>query len=466
MLNSGLYRGAAMQLDRSQKPQTNGEIKFEIPSVKTFNLENGLKIFFCEKNDLPIIRINLLVNSGSRFDPIKYKGLSNLLTMCIDEGAGNLNALQLSDEFEMLGAQFSVASNSDISFVSLQVLSENFPPALKLLKSIITEPHLNENDFQREKRKVQVRLNQVKIEPDYIADTSFEHFLFGKECPYSYPVLGVEENIKNIINENVRDYYQKKFTPKNSTLVVVGNINSKSLDKILQEEFTGWDNVSTITLPELNLNKPGRKVIIVNKSGSVQTEIRTGHLSSKRSETDFFHKQLINLVLGGQFSSRLNLNLREKHGYTYGIHSSFSYLKEAGYFGVSTSVSIENTANALREIFSEIKKIEEGLTEEEISFAKSSIARKFPSNFETYRQISGNISNSIIHNLPDDYFDTYVQKINSLRLNEVNKIAATSIYPEELLTVVVGDSKKLLAQLSEKGFGEINTYEFDDVFNN
>ncbi|MCW8960682.1 MAG: insulinase family protein, partial [Ignavibacteriaceae bacterium] len=179
-----------MQVDRTKKPLTDGEIKFNIPSVKISHLKNGLKIFFSEKNDLPIIRMNILVNSGSRFDPVKYKGLSNLLTMCIDEGAGNFNALQLADEFEMLGAQFSVASDSDISFVSLQVLSENFLPALKLFKSVITEPHLNVNDYQREKRKVIVRLNQVKIEPDYIADISFEHFLFGKECPYSYPVLG------------------------------------------------------------------------------------------------------------------------------------------------------------------------------------------------------------------------------------------------------------------------------------
>lgn len=455
-----------MQVDRTNRPLTDGEIKFNIPTVKISELNNGLQIFFSEKNDLPIIRITLLVNSGSRFDPEKYKGLSNLLTMCIDEGAGNLNALQLADEFEMLGAQFSVASDSDISLVSLQVLSENFIPALKLFKSVITEPHLNKNDYQREKRKVIVRLNQVKIEPDYIADISFEHFLFGKDCPYSYPVLGIENDIENILPQNVRDYYKQRFTPKNSSLIVVGNIDSNSLNKILQDEFASWENVSTLNQPQLNLRKLQRNVLIVNKPDSVQTEIRSGHLSSKRSESDFFQKQIINLVLGGQFSSRLNLNLREKHGYTYGINSSFSYLKEAGYFAVSTSVGIDNTASALKEIFSEIKKIKEGLTADEISFAKSSQTRRFPSNFETYRQISGNISNSIIHNLSDDYFDKYVQKVNSVNLEDVNKIAADSIIPEELITVLVGDSKKLQKQMNEQEFGEIIVLEFDDVFSN
>jgi zinc protease len=198
----------------------------------------------------------------------------------------------------------------------------------------------------------------------------------------------------------------------------------------------------------------------------VQTEIRTGHLSSKRNEKDFLQKQIINLVLGGQFSSRLNLNLREKHGYTYGVHSRFNYFKEAGYFAVSTSVDIENTANALREIFSEINMIKEGITEEELRFTKSSLTKRFPSNFETYGQIASNISSKIIHNLPDDYFETYIQRVNSVSLEEVNKITVGSIYPDELITVLVGDSKKIIKQISKEEFGETIVIEYDDVFKN
>jgi len=455
-----------MKIDRSKQPPTTGEINFNLPTIGSYVLGNGLKIFSSEKNNLPIIRITLIVNSGSRFDPKEKKGLSNLLTMCIDEGAGNYNALQLADEFEMLGAQFSVASDSDISIISLQVLSENFIPALKLFKSVITQPHLNEDDYNRERRKVLVRLNQVKVEPDYIADISFENLLFGKECPYSYPVLGLEKDIENIIHQNIRDYYQQKFTPLNSTLVVVGNTDSNSLVKILENEFGSWETLSTLNQPELNLNKLPKKTFIVNKPNSVQTEIRTGHLSSKRNLDDFFHKQIVNLVLGGQFSSRLNLNLREKHGYTYGVHSRFSYLKEAGYFGVSTSVGIENTTKALKEIFSEIRNIKEGITTEEIKFAKSSLTRRFPSNFETYRQISSNISSKVIHNLPDDYFETYIQKINSVSLEEVNDIANNSIYPEDLITVLVGDSKKIFEQVKSEELGETIVLEFEDVFRN
>jgi len=453
-----------MVIDRQQRPATSGNIYFTLPAVQTYGLENDLKIYFSEKNELPLIRINFLVNSGSRFDPDKLKGLSNLLAMCIDEGAGKYNALQLADEFEMLGAQFSVSSDPDVTIISLQVLSENFVPALKLLASVITEPHLKEIDFNREKRKVLARLEQAKAEPDYVAEVSFEHILFGKDSPYAFPSLGIESSVQNIQIESVRDLYQKKFSPFNSSVVVVGNMNLKSLQTELSEAFRNWGVKTTVEEPLLNFTRPKRKIFIINKNNALQTEIRTGHISSKRSEKDFFQKQIMNLALGGQFSSRLNLNLREKNGYTYGIHSRFNYFKEAGYFAVSTSVDIENTTNAIREIYSEINKIKDGISKAELEFSKSSLTKRFPANFETYRQIASNISSKIINNLPEDYFETYIEKVNSVSLDEVNKVTFESIQPEELITVLVGDSKTILGQINEVEFGERIVLEFEDVF--
>ena len=453
-----------MQIDRSKRPTSSEEIKFHTPGIQNFKIQNGLKVFFSGKKDLPIVRINFLVNNGSRFDPYDKKGLCNLLVMCIDEGAGEFNALQLADEFELLGAQFSVSCDADASIVSLQVLSENFIPALKLLSDVITKPHFKDADFELQKNKVLVRLNQSKAEPDYIADVSFEYFLFGNDSPYAFPVMGIERTVQNIQPDFIRNLYKNNFAPLNSAMVVVGNIDKDLLQKELESVLGKWDNTPRIANAPVHVNRTQRKVFIINKPDAVQTEIRTGHLSSKRSEKDFFQKQIINLSLGGQFSSRLNLNLREKHGYTYGVHSSFNYFKEAGYFAVSTSVDVINTVNALSQIYLEIEKIQEGITNEELSFTKSSLTKKYPSNFETYRQIAANISTKVINDLPDDYFETYINKISSLNLNDVNRIANDSIFPDELISVLVGDSKIILSQLSEKEFGEITNLEFEDVF--
>jgi len=453
-----------MLIERDKRPPSSEKLKFTAPGIQNFNLKNGLRIFFSEKRDLPIVRINFLVNSGSRFDPSDKRGLCNLLTMCIDEGAGKFNALQLADEFEMLGAQFSVSCDADVSIISLQILNENFIQALKLIGDVITEPHFKDDDFKREKNKVLVRLNQSKAEPDYIADVSFEYFLFGQDSPYAYPVIGIEPTVQNIEANFIRDVYKNNFAPLNSTVIAVGNINVNLLQNELEQVFGGWNRTPVAVNSKIKINRTKRKVFIINKPDAVQTEIRTGHMATKRDEKDFFQKQIINLILGGQFSSRLNLNLREKNGYTYGVHSRFNYSKDAGYFAISTSVDVNNSANALREIYLEIEKISGGINNEELSFAKSSLTKKYPSNFETYRQITANISTKVIYELADNYFETYIDKINSMDLIDVNRIAVNSISPNELISVLVGDSKLIFSQLNEKEFGEITILEFESVF--
>lgn len=453
-----------MQIDRTKRPKSSGNIDFKLPKIHTSRLDNGLDIYSVEKNELPIIRLNLIVNSGSRYDPLHWKGLNNLLAMCIDEGAGELNSLQLADEFEMLGAQFSVSADADVILISLQVLTENFNKALNLFTDVLTRPQLNEADFRREQNKILVKLKQLKAEPDYLADTAFEYFLFGNSSPYSFPTLGVDKTVNEINIEAVRNSYFNNFIPLNSKLVVVGNIDSNSLQSQIISAVTEWISKSTMNEQVFEFKNSSSRLFIIDKADSVQTEIRMGHLTTKRNPDDYFQKQIFNLVFGGQFSSRLNLNLREKNGYTYGIHSRFNYWKDAGYFGISTSVDTDLTHSALKEIFYEVGKITEGITTDELEFAKSSMIKRFPSNFETYRQVSGNIISKIMHNLPEDYFESYVDRVNSVTLEEVNKIAQKSIRSDELLTVLVGDSNKILNQLKGDEFSEIKVVEYEKIF--
>ena len=453
-----------MPIDRSIRPPSSSEVNFSPPRVQKFSLKNGLNIFLSKKTDLPIVRLNLLIKGGSKFDPDGQKGLCNLLAMCVDEGAGELNALELADEFEMLGAQFVVSCTDDFIILSIQVLKENFISTLKLLADIITQSHLQEKDFNREKHKILVRINQSRTEPDYIADTAFPYFLLGKDSPYAFPTIGTEKTVQNIQLDLLKNSYNEFFAPSNSAMIVVGNLDEGFFKNELEEKFRSWNNSSILKMKKNFLNKTKRRVYVIDKPDSVQTEIRTGHIASKRNEKDFLQKQIINLVLGGQFSSRLNLNLREKNGYTYGVHSQFNYLKEAGFFTVSTSVDLANTASALTEIYREISNIKLGISPEELAFAKSSLTKKFPSNFETYRQIAAAVSTKVIYDLPDNYFDTYVGKVSSLNLDDVNSIAADSISPESIISVLVGDSKKILSQMVGTEFGQISTLNFDEIF--
>ena len=448
-----------MKYDRSIKPSSSSEISFRMPSQSKFSLNNELDVYFVKKNDLPIVRINFIINAGSKFDPGDKKGTSNLLTMCIDEGAGEYNALELSEQFDLLGAHFSINCNNDTIQITLQTLKENFREALDLLGKILTKPHLAETEFEREKSKIQTRLKQLSDDPDYLANTAFESLLFGDSHPYSFPVLGLYDNIANINNDEMKSYYSKFILPNNSFIIAVGDITEKELNENLIEKFSDWQKGNTDFQVGTTSSPDKKTVYIVNKKDSVQTEIRVGHHSTGKKSLDYFSKHLLNTILGGQFTSRINLNLREKHGYTYGAGSSFNYYKDDAYFCVSTSVGIENTANALNEIFYELTNIRKGVTEEELFFAKSSIIRKFPLNFETYRQVASHIIGRVIYDLPDDYFEKYIENINAVTIDEVNLAATENIFADSEMTVLVGAKDKLLEQLKDDNIGEIKVVD-------
>ena len=447
-----------MKFDRNIIPSPSEIKPFIVPEDEKFELENGLQIYHVKKSDLPIVLINVVINSGSKFDPVNKKGTFNLLSMCIDEGAGEFNSLELSEQFDLLGISFSIYCNSDNIQIKLQTLKENFNKAMGLLAKVLVEPHLKVDDFEREKRKILTRLKQLQDDPEYLANVSFESILLGDKNPYSFPVLGYEKNIDKIVNDDINLNYRNFVLPNNSFVIATGDIDKNELVETFNKNLSGWDSNNFKNYLQIEDKNDIQKVYIVGKEDSVQTEIRIGQHSSGRNSKDYFAKHLMNTTLGGQFTSRINLNLREKHGYTYGAGSNFNYYKENAYFSVYTSVGIEDTNNALIEIFRELHNIRKGVSEEELNFAKSSIVRKFPSNFETYKQITSNIAGKIIFNLADDYFRNYIENINSITLEDVNKAAVENIFPDRMTTILVGDKIKLLEQLKSSEFGEVEVY--------
>lgn len=448
------------QINRGIKPTPSTEINFSLPEIQRFNLDNGLKVFFVQKNNLPIIQINMIVNAGSKYDPADKKGLANLTSMLIDEGAGNYNALELSDEFDTLGSHFNVGASQDNIFLSLQTLKEYSERSLDLFSTVITKPLLNQADFDREKRKSLIKILQLKDEPDQIADSAYEYLVFGGDNPYSSSTLGDEKSVNNISNEDIKLFYDLYFKPDNSALIAVGDSSIDELKDNLNLLFVKWQPKK---IRDISINKSARantKILLIHKEGAVQSEIRIGHLSSERSEDDYYSKILLNNILGGQFSSRINLNLREDKGYTYGASSRFNYYKNGAYFIISTSVGSENTGNAVKEIMNELHSIRKGAEQKELDFAKSSTIRRFPSNFETNKQIASNLTAKYIFSLPDDYFNNYIEKIKSVSLEEVNKAAENNIFPEESVILIVGDKNKISGQLENLNLGEVKLISY------
>lgn len=436
-------------LNRSKKPAPTGEIKFKLPQIERFKLKNNLKVLFVRKENLPLLRFNLISESGSKIDPLEKKGLANLFTMVLDEGAGKFNAIELSEEFDVIGSRFGINCFNDNIRLTLQALTENLDRSLELFGTILLQPHLDKKSFERERRKILTSIQQLQDSPEDIADIAFDKLVFGEGNPYAYPVFGYKDDINNISIGDIRSIYENNFDPANSTLVVVGDSTCQELEEKLNNYLSSWKSTAQIKEPE-KITKEGKlSVYLIHKEGSVQSEIRIGHLSGKRNGKEFFAKHLLNLIIGGQFSSRINLNLREDKGYTYGATSRFNYLKDASQFLVSTSVGSENTGNAIKEILKELIKIENGVTDTELDFARSSVIRRYPGNFETHGQITTNLASLVLYSLPDNYFDTYIDSLNNLKIEDVNKAGLENIHPDRLSILVVGDKNSVLKQMKE-----------------
>jgi zinc protease len=442
-------------LDRSKKPDPQEEIKFNLPQIERFKLKNKLEVLFIRKDNLPFIRFNLISESGSKFDPEEKKGLANLFSMVFDEGAGKFNSIELSEEFEILGSRFNISCFNDNIHLSLQTLTENLDRSLELFATIILQPHLDEKSFERERRKILTTIKQLQDSPEDIADIAFDRIVFGKENPYAFPTIGYAEDVNKISIDDIKNIYSNNFDPANSTLIVVGDSTKQQLENKLSIYLSDWKPANKNYESRLNLKEEELSIYLIHKDGSVQSEIRIGHLSGKRNNKDFFAKHLLNLILGGQFSSRINLNLREDKGYTYGATSRFNYLKDISQFFVSTSVGSENTANAISEILRELNEIKNGITYAELEFARSSVIRRYPGNFETHGQITANLASLVLHCLPDNYFDTYIDNLRNLKIEDINKAAFENIHPDKLSVLVVGDKNLVLPQLGNLNISEV-----------
>lgn len=446
-------------INRKIKPESEKEIFFNLPEIQEATLDNGLRIIYIQKEKLPITRLNLIIECGSKFDPAYKKGLSNLTSMVLDEGAAGLTALEISDAFDMLGSNFTINSDDESINLKLQTLTEQLESSLSIFSKILLKPDFKEQDFEREKRKILTRLLQLSDEPDFTAQRILEFLVFSENNPYAYPSLGYVEDIENIKIDDLKSHYSKKFSPSNSYLVAAGNSEFEDFLKVIKPHFNNWNSSAVKSELSFENKFEKKKIFLFNKKDSVQSEIRIGHSSVKRNIYSFFPRLLLNTILGGQFTSRINLNLREDKGYTYGAFSSFSYLKDSAFFYVSTSVSNENTFDAVNEIYSELQNIRSGVSDAELEFAKSSIIKKFPANFETYRQITGNLATKVIHSLPNSFFNSYIDNVSSVTSEQVKNAAQDLIFPDSAFCVIVGDKNKLEGSLKTTGMDII---EVDD----
>lgn len=458
---------SAQAPDRSMPPSPGPPPALTLPAIQKRQLSNGVPVWIVELHEVPVVQVNLVVFSGTSDDPVGKFGVASLTAAMLTEGAGSRSSLELADAIDFLGADLGATSGIDSSAVRLHVPVARLPEALNLMADVALRPTFPREELDRQRQQRLTALLQARDDAATIAALAFSRVLYGPTHRYGTSTMGTAQTIRAFSVDDLRSFYQSAFRPDNATLLVVGDVSPDAVLRQLESAFGGWKapagGPARTTLPAVSQPKT-RTVYLLDKPGAPQSQIRIGWLGVPRSTPDFFPLQVLNTVLGGAFSSRLNLNLREEHGYTYGAASSFDMRATAGPFAALAGVQTDKTKESLQEFFKELNGILQPIPADELARAKNYVALRFPGGFETTGDISRRLEEVLTYHLPDDYFSNYVQRIESVTAADVQRVAKQYIDPARLAVVVVGDLKTIDAGVKSLNLGPIRTLTIDEVF--
>ena len=447
-------------IDNSKLPKPTANPKFTLPTVEKTKLSNGLEVWLVKQTELPIVSMNMVFKSGTTADPQGLSGLGSTTASLLDDGTKTRTAVDIANEVQSIGAQLSTSSGSDSSGVRMLTLTKNFDKALDVYADVIQNAEFPEAEVESFRKRTLVGLLQRRDNANVISNIVYNRILYGDNHPYGVTLS--ETSAKAIKRDDLKRFYSTYYRPNNAVLIVVGDADMKMLTPRLEAKFKDWKTgeISAMNLP----NAPSRDkaaIYVVDKPGAAQSVISIGQIGVSRDNPDFFPLQVMNTILGGGFTSRLNMNLREDKGYSYGAGSGFSFRRGAGPFAATAGVQTAVTKESVIEFLKEIRGIrgEIPVTQAELEYNKQSLIRRLPAGFETVDQIAGQLATSVVYNLPDNYFADYISRVNAVTLDDVNRVANKYLTPDKLAIVVVGDRKTIESGLKEvEGLGSSIIY--------
>jgi zinc protease len=458
---------AAQQLDRSKPPAIGPAPVLRLPAIQKGTLSNGVPLWVIEQHRVPLAQVDVVMRGGSSLDRTGRYGIASLVAAMLDEGAGSRSALELADAVDFLGGDLGTSSTFDYSAVRLSTPVKNLAPALAILADVVLRPTFPANELDRLKKERLAALVQASDNPAQIIGYAFPRVVFGPTYRYGTPASGLGPTIEAVSADEVRAFYKEHYVSGNATVVVTGEVTLAAVKTELDKAFAGWPSSGSRTgaaaLPVApQLTK--REIVLVDKPGAAQSQIRIGWVGVPRSTSDYATLQVLNAILGGAFGSRLNQNLREKNGYAYGASSAFDMRSSAGPFFATAGVQTDKTADALREFFVELEGIQTPIPAAELEKAKNYVALGFPAEFETTRALAQKLEEMIVYNLPDDTYQSFVGAVQKVTVADVQKAAAKYIQADKMAVVVVGDLKTIEPGVKALNLGPIRVVPIEEFF--
>jgi len=449
-----------MGADRSGLPTLGPERSFTFPHIARRTLRNGLRVWTVEHRQVPLVSVLLLVPAGAAADPDDRPGLAAIAGDMLDEGCGDLSALEVHEALGRIGAQLDTDVGHDATVVGLTTLSRFMERGLALIADMVMRPRMEQREFDRVRELRLNRLLQLRDLPSALADRVFAQLLY-RHHPYGHLPIGTEGSLRAMTVREITGFHRRAFSPARATVIAVGDASHQALGDAVERAFENWAasadghapaDPSTYAAPA----PPASRLAIVHRAGAAQSELRIGHVALARRTPDYHAALVLNMVLGGQFVSRINMNLREAKGYTYGARTAFEFRRAPGPFVLHASVQSDATVDAVREALGELRAIrgERPVTEDELQLGRAALTRGYPRSFETADQVARAAAQLSLYELPDDYFTTFVPKVLALSAADITRAAAAHLDPSRLITVIVGDREKLTPALASLELGD------------
>jgi zinc protease len=430
---------------RFEIPRVGEPSSVTFPQVERRMLRNGLRLWAIEHSAVPVVTVSCLLEAGTAIDPAGKHGLASLTAALVAEGAGQYDAIALSDVLARIGGHLATEVSTDVATVSLTVLARHFEAGLSVLADIVRRPTMLSPDFDRVRDLRLSRLKQLARTPSTAADRVLLQAVYGNH-PYGHGSLGTTRSVQAMTLDDVRECWEVGWQPTAGALMVAGDISPDRALAACERTFGDWKASApppaSVPAPEV---APTREVRVVNWPGAAQSEIRVGHAGPPRRTPDYHALVALNAILGGQFTSRINRNLREARAITYGARTSFDMRRAGGLFSCDSSVQTDATAVALSEVVREIREIavDGAISLAELEDARAALTRGYVRYFETAAQLARAMAELAAYGLPDDTYDRFVPEIGRLTPADLTRAAGVALRADETSLVVTGDLEKI-----------------------
>ena len=457
---------AADGADRSGLPGVDTPPEAVFPALQKTELANGLKIILAERHAAPVVEFTLMVDAGYAADQGAIQGTASLAMNMLDEGTAGMSSLEINEALTNLGANLNTGSNLDGSVVLLSALKENLAASLDLYADVILNPAFPQNELDRLKQEQIAAIQREKVSPFQMALRVFPKLLYGEGHAYSLPFTGsgTEASVASLTRDNLVDFHQTWFKPNNATLIVVGDVTMAELKPLLEQRFAGWSrgSVPTKNVAEV-AHKPASTIYLMDRPGSQQSIIFAGHVAPPKNIPNDIAIETMNTILGGSFTSRINMNLREDKGWSYGAGSVVVGARGQRPFLVYAPVQTDKTSESMTEIANELRGYlgEAPPTDEEVLKAQQNQTLTLAGQWETNNAVEFSVSEMVQYNLPDDYYDTYTERVRSLNVSQVSEAAQQVVKPDNLVWIVVGDRAVIEDKIRALNLGEVYIMDGD-----